>query len=161
MAAGKGKAAPRKKSAALRYRRIVPPSLARVRAYHPKPAGRCVLRRRLFPPRATLGQKFAKAGHLRKPAFATNAWNFSGFSSRPFGCFLIKDSDRGLPRVRIAQWIRNCFILEGARADDELHPRSFFKQRLRNALNFSGSVLIEAGNVIETHKYAGDFKEAS
>jgi len=66
MAAGKGKAAPRKKSAALRYRRIVPPSLARVRAYHPKPAGRCVLRRRLFPPRATLGQKFAKAGYLRK-----------------------------------------------------------------------------------------------
>ena len=31
MAAGKGKAAPRKKSAALRYRRIVPPSRARVR----------------------------------------------------------------------------------------------------------------------------------
>src|SRR6266550_8076053 len=66
MAVGKGKAAPRKKSAALRYRRIVPPSLARVRAYHPKPADRYVLRRRLFPPRATLGQKFAKAGHLRK-----------------------------------------------------------------------------------------------
>jgi hypothetical protein len=28
-----------------------------------------------------------------------------------------------------------------------------------NALNFSGSVLIEAGNVIETHKHAGEFKE--
>ena len=28
-----------------------------------------------------------------------------------------------------------------------------------NALNFSGSVLIAAGNVIETHEHAGDFKE--
>jgi hypothetical protein len=36
----------------------------------------------------------------------------------------------------------------------------FFKAtRLRNALNFSGSVLIEVGNVIETHEHAGDFKE--
>jgi len=28
-----------------------------------------------------------------------------------------------------------------------------------NALNFSGSVLIESGNVIETHEHTGDFKE--
>jgi hypothetical protein len=27
-----------------------------------------------------------------------------------------------------------------------------------NALNFSGSVLIEAGDVIETREHAGDFK---
>ena len=28
-----------------------------------------------------------------------------------------------------------------------------------NALNFSGSVLIEAGNVIQTHEHKGDFRE--
>ena len=31
--------------------------------------------------------------------------------------------------------------------------------RLRNALNFSGSVLIAAGNVIATHEHKGEFKE--
>jgi hypothetical protein len=44
--------------------------------------------------------------------------------------------------------------------DDELRSRSLFQAtRLANALNFSGSSPIDAGNVIETHEHKGDFKE--
>jgi hypothetical protein len=41
---------------------------------------------------------------------------------------------------------------------DSLMPRR--REASTNALNFSGSVLIEAGNVIETHEHSGEFKEA-
>ena len=89
-----------------------------------------------------------------------------------------------LPRVRIAH---EKFVSQSrARAEDKTLALFFKATRLRNALNFSGSVPIAsssatnavdyakfrgrscravirvydaAGNVIETHEHAGDFKE--
>jgi hypothetical protein len=50
-------------------------------------------------------------------------------------------------------------LKERGRSDDnDARAFSFKATRLRNALNFSGSSPIEAGNVIETHELAGDFK---
>jgi hypothetical protein len=51
-------------------------------------------------------------------------------------------------------------LKERGRSDDnDARAFSFKATRLRNALNFSGSSPIEAGNVIETHEHAGDFRE--
>src|SRR4030095_3730833 len=112
MAAGKGKAAPRKKSAALRYRRIVPPSLARGRAYHPKPAGRCVVRRRLFPPSGDSWSEVREGGAPSEapgPNAVANAIGYAQHYSRSHDA-----------------------VMRGYAA---------------------------AGNRIETHEHAGDFKE--
>jgi hypothetical protein len=84
MAAGKGKgrAQKEKRGPAVSANSS---SLSRARAYHPKTADRCVLRRRLFPPRATLGQKFAKAGTPSEapgPNAVTNAIGYAEHCSR-------------------------------------------------------------------------------
>jgi hypothetical protein len=55
--------------------------------------------------------------------------------------------------------MRCSFHNTGARAMRRPLALFFYAARLKNALNFSGSVLIEAGNVIETHEHKGDFKE--
>ena len=48
-------------------------------------------------------------------------------------------------------------LKERGRSDDnDARAFSFKATRLRNALNFSGSSPIEAGNVIETHEQKGE-----
>jgi len=96
-------------------------------------------------------------------AAAGHAWR--GASPHRLGIFMLdrslalrfKDSERGcLGWGQLKLKKVDC----GARADEEGRSRSFFMQHgWRTRWTSLDPVLIEAGNVIETHEHASDFKE--
>jgi len=59
--------------------------------------------------------------------------------------------------VRIAQWIRKCFISEGARVSFFLRSRSLFQAtRLRNAIGYTGHYTRSHDAVIRVYEEPGN-----
>ena len=75
---------------------------------------------------------------------------------RPRSLAAIKESGRGLPRVRIAFFIIGKRLTAHRSAGEEARALSFISAARRLARR---RVYDEAGNMIETHEHAGDFKE--